>query len=218
MRSLASLQSQSSSRSIWQASRGVTKSRQETCPTSPNLRVCVPDDVHKTLVELRSLLPMEMTGKEFELFSRVYTENLKFDYSGDEVRPGWRVNDDTGALYRARDWRILVQSPIASAIRRMRGSRDSPLGDPLSFGRPRSLSFLFLCHADTPSSGSIGWKQRGNPQRKSEIRIIDLRRRNPAGGGVPLLWSWQRYAAKRVTPNLTSMASPCRAGGIPSRP
>jgi hypothetical protein len=28
-------------------------------------------------------------------------------------------------------------------------------------GRTRPLPFLFLCHADAPSSGSIGWKQRG---------------------------------------------------------
>jgi hypothetical protein len=45
-------------------------------------------------------------------------------------------------------------------------------------GRTRSLPFLFLCHADAPSSGSVGWKQRGNGQRKSEIQAIDLRRRN----------------------------------------
>src|SRR6266849_1850813 len=46
------------------------------------------------------------------------------------------------------------------------------------FGRTRSLPCLFLCHADAPSSGSIGWRQRGNPRRKSEIPVIDLRRRN----------------------------------------
>src|ERR1700730_1324998 len=39
---------------------------------------------------------------------------LKSDHSGDEVRPEWRVNDDTGALYRARDRCILVQRPMRS--------------------------------------------------------------------------------------------------------
>ena len=30
------------------------------------------------------------------------------------VRPEWRVNDDTGALYRTRDRRIFVQGPMRS--------------------------------------------------------------------------------------------------------
>ena len=42
------------------------------------------------------------------------------------------------------------------------------------------------------------WKQRGNPRRKPELRIIDLWRRNACGGGLPLLW---RYAAERMTPH-----------------
>jgi hypothetical protein len=55
-------------------------------------------------------------------------------------------------------------------------------------GRTRSLPFVFLCHADAPSPGSIGWKQRGSPRRKSKTPVIDLRRRNACG--------------RRITPSL----------------
>jgi hypothetical protein len=66
---------------------------------------------------------------------------------------------------------------MAAAIRKIRGSKDTSLGDPLSWPDQVPAN-LFLCHADAPSSGFIGWKQCVNPRRKSEIRIIDLRRRN----------------------------------------
>jgi hypothetical protein len=48
---------------------------------------------------------------------------------------------------------------VAHAIRKIRGSRDTSSGDPLSLA----------IH---------GWKQCGSPRRKSETPVIDLRRRN----------------------------------------
>ena len=60
---------------------------------------------------------------------------------------------------------------------------------PVVVGRTRSLPFLFLCHADAPLPGSIGWKQRGKPRRNPEIPVIDLRRRNTCRRRIFLLWS-----------------------------
>ena len=45
--------------------------------------------------------------------------------------------------------------PMASAIRRMRGSR-AHAERAVVVGWAGSLPFLFLCHADAPSPGSIG--------------------------------------------------------------
>jgi hypothetical protein len=90
--------------------------------------------------------------------------------------------------------------PMASAIRRMPGSRGSPLSEPLSWlGRVPAVPLPLPCRRSLARVHRM--KQRGNAQRKSEIRAIDLRRRNACmRRGAFALSAWR----------------PCRAGA--SRP
>ena len=77
------------------------------------------------------------------------------------------VSDPSGRISARR-----CRNPPNAWIERLAAGRS------VVVGRTRPLRFVFLCHADAPSSGSIGWKQREDAGRKLEIRVIDLRRRN----------------------------------------
>src|SRR5216684_1589229 len=67
--------------------------------------------------------------------------------------------------------------PIASAIRRMRGSSDSPEHDPLSLARQCLLFSSSAAIPTPPSSGPSNEKQRGSAERKSESRAVVAERK-----------------------------------------
>src|SRR5216683_5285020 len=60
-------------------------------------------------------------------------------------------------------------------------------------GRTRSLPFLFLilCHADAPSQGSVGWKQRGAHSESQKFQSSTCGVELLASGGLPHLGDWQ---------------------------
>ena len=107
---------------------------------------------------------------------------------------------------------------VAHAVRKIGGSRGSPLGDPLSLaGRGPcrfSSSAMPTLPRQDPSDGNSAETHGESEKFTSSTCVVEML----ADGGLPLLWSWQRYAAKRVTPSLTCMSSRCRAGDIRSRP
>jgi hypothetical protein len=104
--------------------------------------------------------------------------------------------------------------PTASAIRRMRGSRGSPLRDPLSLAGQHpfrsSSSAMPTLPRQGPSDGNSQEFRGGSRKFESSSCGVEML----AGGGLSLLW---RYAAKSAAPFLSRMASPCRAGVIRSR-
>ena len=95
--------------------------------------------------------------------------------------------------------------PTASAIRRMRGSRGSPLRDPLSLAGQHpfrsSSSAMPTLPRQGPSDGNSQEFRGGSRKFESSSCGVEML----AGGGLSLLW---RYAARSAAPFLSRMASP----------
>jgi hypothetical protein len=104
-------------------------------------------------------------------------------------------------------WARASCRPMASAIRRMRGSRDSPLSDPLS------LAGQGPCRS---SSSAIPTLPRQDPSDENSQEFQDGSQKFESSTcGVEMLACGETLPA---LPCLTCMASPCRAGDIRSRP
>jgi len=120
------------------------------------------------------LSPSRVRGSRFRGNEAIVTQRwrLRFRYMNSAINERRKDVSHSAIFFRGCGCNLQASGIERCAVRRS-----------VVVGRTRSLPFLFLCDADAPWSGSIGWKQRRTHGGGQEFESSTCGVEMPACGG-----------------------------------